>query len=91
MTTCPFCLDNMASRSQRELTMRKAKISRFPQVKLSECPQCKGTEWATTTDMIEAEVFYGPPTVPDGLKMWIYGMWAFVLVGLVAYIVLGLW
>ena len=64
MTTCPFCLDNMAARSERQLMVRRANIDSCPHVLLSTCPQCHGTEWATTDYMVDPD----PPLAPVGVR-----------------------
>lgn len=59
MTTCPFCLA-MASRSKAALDNRIANIKAYPEVRIAECPQCGGTEWATT----DATIHVAPLILP---------------------------
>jgi hypothetical protein len=66
MTTCAFCLGKMAARSQKQLDTRLRNIEGMPDVMLSACPRCGGTEWATTTQMIEKP--------KQSLLSWLFGL-----------------
>jgi hypothetical protein len=71
MTTCSFCLDKMAARSEYQLADRKVCMRTSPKIKLSKCPYCEGTEWATTNAMVEYE---GTPGIDLGLRRWLIGV-----------------
>jgi hypothetical protein len=71
MTTCPFCLDNMAARTSRQLAIRKSDMARVPNATVHPCPYCGGTEWATTDYMVD----------PDPPSLWkrFVGYWKGIL------------
>lgn len=50
---CEFCRTNMAARTQRQLDNRLRNMRENAQVGIGPCPQCGGSEWATTLLMVQ--------------------------------------
>lgn len=53
MTTCSYCLDHMAARSEKQRKDRIKNIADNPNVLTSGCPKCGGFEWAITDARVE--------------------------------------
>lgn len=51
MTTCPACAAWCAT-SEKQLANRLANVAGMPDVQTYACPQCGGTEWATSDAMV---------------------------------------
>lgn len=53
MTTCAHCLKYWAARTPAQLDIRRINMASAPNATPAPCPQCDGTEWATTDTLIK--------------------------------------
>ncbi len=55
MSLCEFCLSNFTATDEAQLASRRKNMAANPHVAVAPCPQCDGTEWATTELMIKPD------------------------------------